>query len=236
MEQQSFNPYKVENIDARHVNSPLFEDLRGDLQSRLHKDLQYPSSSSLLSSMNKGGAGTRTYPKPINPVLEAYGDEYATPYTHTDIDFKADGEFVAKACLILAIAFPTLNRLVFTPLAKVAIPSPNGRPSITKTQCHKFFTAGWKFTSYSFLFALGVWALWDQQQWLWNTETYASIFKDNILPPHIRTYYLTEISYYLFSIVSIFFEHKMKDRNQMLFHHFVTLTLMLSSYYLYTAG
>lgn len=183
--------------------------------------------------MRRGDPGARRHPKPINPVLEIFGDEYATPYACTNIDFRADGEFVAKTCLMLAIAFPALNRLVFTPLARAVVPPPRDRSSTTRSQCHKFFTAGWKFVSYAFLLALGVWALWDQQHWLWNTETYASIFKDNVVPPRIRAYYLIEISYYLFSTVSIFFEHKMKDRNQMLLHHMVTLTLMFSSYYLY---
>ena len=77
---------------------------------------------------------------------------------------------------------------------------------------HKFCTAGWKFASYAGLVAMGVWALWDQQHWFWNTETYASIFYNNHIPWRIRAYYLTEISYYLFSCVSIFFEPQMKDR------------------------
>lgn len=37
-------------------------------------------------------------------------------------------------------------------------------------------------------------------------------------------------AYYIYTSFAIFFEPKMKDRNEMLLHHFVTLSLLISSY------
>ena len=172
--------------------------------------------------------GSHSHWKPINPKLAIYGDEYATPYARNAIDYKADGEFILQACAMFAVLLQISNRVVFTRIAHALIPKTKGLNAKT---LHKFCTAGWKFASYAGLVAMGIWALWDQQRWFWNTETYASIFHNNRIPWRIRAYYLTEISYYLFSCVSIFFEPQMKDRRQMLFHHAVTLSLMLSSYY-----
>lgn len=49
----------------------------------------------------------------------------------------------------------------------------------------------------------------------------------------ILTYYYVGMGYYIFSMVAIFFEPKMKDRLQMMMHHLVTLTLLITSYVWY---
>lgn len=40
---------------------------------------------------------------------------------------------------------------------------------------------------------------------------------------------MIECSFYIFSSVSIFWEPKLKDRNEMLLHHFATLSLIIFS-------
>lgn len=177
---------------------------------------------------NRGNNHNRHW-KPINAKLAIYGDEYATPYERNAIDYEADTKFILQASMLLTILFLS-NRAVFNRIANAFIPRTK---SLNARLLHKFCTAGWKFVSYVGLVGMGIWALWDQQHWFWNTETYASIFYYNRIPWRVRAYYLTEISYYLFSCVSIFFEPQMKDRKQMLFHHAVTLALMISSYYEY---
>lgn len=37
-------------------------------------------------------------------------------------------------------------------------------------------------------------------------------------------------AYYIYTSFAIFFEPKMKDRNEMMLHHVVTLSLLISSY------
>lgn len=167
-----------------------------------------------------------------NPKIAQYGDEYMTPYARTFIDYPREGAFIIQTCIALGISMYILNRWIFLPFAQRSVP-----PQLNKTKraaaIHRFNTAAWKFVSYGALVAMGVWALWDQQHWFWDTETYASMFKNNVIPWRLRRYYLTEISYYLFSLIAIAYEPRMKDRLQMVVHHFVTLTLMFSSYYLY---
>jgi hypothetical protein len=202
-----------------------------------HNDTQTHSFNSTKETPNLGQniqfgttkLGSNNW-KPINPKLAIYGDEYATPYSRTAIDYRSDGQFIMQACLTFFVLFQLSNRVIFIRIANAYVPmTGKARAKIL----HKFCTAGWKCVSYAGLVGMGIWALWDQQHWFWNPETYASIFYQNRIPWRIHVYYLTEISYYLFSCVSIFFEPQMKDRKQMLFHHSVTLALMLSSYYEY---
>jgi hypothetical protein len=87
-------------------------------------------------------------------------------------------------------------------------------------------------TTYVGLVGVACWALNDQWHWVFDIETYASIFRDNSIPWKLRVYYLIEIGYYIFGVFAMLFEPAMKDRLQMFTHHVFTLTLMLSSYHL----
>lgn len=95
---------------------------------------------------------------------------------------------------------------------------------------HKFNTSAWKFVSYAFFVGYGIYALRHEQSWLWDPSNYHQCFPDNQIPVLLRLYYNMATAYYMYTSVSIFFEPKMKDRNEMLLHHFVTLSLLISSY------
>lgn len=95
---------------------------------------------------------------------------------------------------------------------------------------HKFNTSAWKFVSYTFFVCYGIYALRQEQSWLWDPQNYHRCFPDNQIPFLLRLYYNMATAYYIYTSFSIFFEPKMKDRNEMLLHHFVTLSLLVSSY------
>jgi len=94
---------------------------------------------------------------------------------------------------------------------------------------HKFRTSAWKFISYAFFVGYGAYALSSQMDWLLKPKEYQYCFPDNIIPSELRLYYVMAIAYYLYSCISITFEPKMKDRREMMIHHAVTLTLLVSS-------
>lgn len=93
----------------------------------------------------------------------------------------------------------------------------------------KFVTSATKLVSYCFFFSLAIWSLKGQWGWFWDVNQYAVVFKN--VPWRLRTLYVGETAYYLYTLVTMFFEPKMKDRNQMIAHHIFTLTLLVSSYY-----
>lgn len=99
-----------------------------------------------------------------------------------------------------------------------------------ETTKHKFCTSAWKFVSYAFFVGYGIYALKDQQSWLWSPSQYPFCYPNNQMPHLLHLYYIMATSYYAYASVSIFFEPKMKDRNEMLLHHGVTLSLLVSSY------
>lgn len=179
----------------------------------------------------------------INPVLAKYGDEYAEPYALNRINYPADIAFVLVAMIGIAAAMHLLRVHVSEPLAHRLFLSPKNAKKqvaagLTREQVlaiDRFCAAFWKFSSYCFMVALGVYALKDQRRWLFEPETYASIFKGNQNPPRIRQYYLIEAAYYIWGSVTLIggLEPRLKDWWQMVTHHIATLTLIFSSYYLY---
>lgn len=104
--------------------------------------------------------------------------------------------------------------------------------------------SAWKFFSYcnsitsryklrifiGFLIGVGVWAVWDQQEWFWNPLSYHDAYPGNKIPFGISTLYLLEIGYYLFALVTMFIEPGQKDFWAMFSHHLFTLTLLISSF------
>lgn len=94
----------------------------------------------------------------------------------------------------------------------------------------KFCTSAWKFVSYAFFVGYGIYALSDQTEWLRDPAKYPFCYPNNEMPHLLHLYYIMATSYYAYSSFSIFFEPKMKDRNEMLLHHGVTLALLVTSY------
>lgn len=94
--------------------------------------------------------------------------------------------------------------------------------------------AGSKLLSYVFFFAFSVWALQGQWHWFWDATQQHLVFES--VPWRLRALYFMETAHYAYTLVSMFWEPKMKDRAQMIFHHLFTITLLTTSYYWYDDG
>lgn len=110
----------------------------------------------------------------------------------------------------------------------------------------KFLTSGWKLLSYStqisadtapltipliaFFLAFGLWAIQTESHWFWDPYSYPLPYPGGQVPTRLISFYAMETGYYIFSCFAVFFEPKMKDRNQMFVHHLFTTFLLISSY------
>lgn len=94
----------------------------------------------------------------------------------------------------------------------------------------KFLTSGWKLLSYVVFVAVGLWAIQTEHYWFWNPYSYHLPYPEGIVPSRIIKFYALETGYYIYSTVAVFFEPKMKDRNQLFVHHIFTTFLLVSSY------
>ena len=93
----------------------------------------------------------------------------------------------------------------------------------------KFVVAETKLCSYLFFFAFSVWTLQDQWDWFWDTSKQHLVFET--VPWRLKMLYFMETAHYAYTLVAMFFEPKMKDRAQMVFHHVFTIILLTTSYY-----
>lgn len=93
----------------------------------------------------------------------------------------------------------------------------------------KFVVAETKLFSYMFFFAFSAWALQDQWDWFWDPSKQHLVTAE--IPWRLKGLYFMETAHYLYTLIAMFFEPKMKDRVQMVFHHVFTITLLGTSYY-----
>ncbi len=86
-------------------------------------------------------------------------------------------------------------------------------------------------TGLAFLIATAIWSIQSEHYWFWDSSKWHDPYpNDGTVPFGISRLYHFEIGYYLFSLVSLYFEPKMKDFWVMVTHHLFTLTLLISSY------
>ena len=109
---------------------------------------------------------------------------------------------------------------------------------------HKFNTSLWKFLSFTFLVLLGGYILLQTEWGLDNTQwfvgeiaPYECVLLAYVLCADctfcrysVQRFYLFDLAYWFETSLAIFFEPKMKDRNQMITHHIVTISLIVASY------
>lgn len=89
--------------------------------------------------------------------------------------------------------------------------------------------AATKLSSYIFFLAFSYWALQGQWGWFWDSSSH-HLGANYVIPYRLRVLYFMETAYYLYTLVAMFWEPKMKDRPQMVFHHLFTLCLLITSY------
>lgn len=97
----------------------------------------------------------------------------------------------------------------------------------------KFVVAATKMFSYLFFLTFSAWAMQDEMHWFWEPSVWH--MGGNItISPRLKLLYFMETAYYIYTLFAMFWEPKMKDRGQMIFHHVFTITLLTSSYFWYS--
>ncbi|EPZ36214.1 LAG1-domain-containing protein [Rozella allomycis CSF55] len=125
--------------------------------------------------------------------------------------------------MALSISYALLKYFIFNPIAKrmVGTKSPDA--------IQKFVTAEWKFTSYVFLSAFGIFTIYNEG-WCVYPYNFLVDWRNHEFTDALRNYYALGTSYYLFVTLLMFYEPRMKDRVQMFVHHAVTVLLLTFSY------
>lgn len=101
--------------------------------------------------------------------------------------------------------------------------------SENKTITTKFRGSVWRSFAYTVLLLFGLFTL-CTEDWVLSPSQYSYKWPANKTPYKIVLYYKIEMIHYALSLVYVFIEPKMKDFNQMVVHHIVTLYLILVSY------
>lgn len=161
-----------------------------------------------------------------------------------NVDFKEEAVRTVIGVFVSAFMHYFLEGFVFNPIASYLFSPTNKIGKVGKKNSkasaedirsfevlkHKFNTSAWKFVSYTFFVGYGIYALRNEQDWLWNPSSYHLCFPNNQIPFLLRLYYNMATAYYIYTSYAIFSEPKMKDRNEMMIHHAVTLSLLITSY------
>lgn len=95
----------------------------------------------------------------------------------------------------------------------------------------KIFCSVYKVISYSFIVFYGYTVL-NNTFWIRDRHSYALLEPPQAMPLKLTLYYVYELSFYFIEIQSLLLHYELNDRNQMLFHHIVTLLLILGSFLL----
>lgn len=103
------------------------------------------------------------------------------------------------------------------------------RAKMNQVTRRKFHRALWKFLAYSVLAIYGACAL-CTEKWMVSPFEITLGWPGNKTPAKINVYYLLEASYYTGSFLTMFIEDRQSDFYLMVWHHFVTLVLLVFSY------
>lgn len=142
--------------------------------------------------------------------------------------------------------------LCHQPISNICLGKPTGKKTKVAKRLaekrEKFLNSAWKLFSYGikfttlkvnsrfthfflvFFVGYGLFAIQSEYGWFWNPYEYHLPYPSNKVPERILNFYALETGYYLYSTVAVFFEPRMKDRNQMFVHHIFTSFLLVSSY------
>ena len=89
----------------------------------------------------------------------------------------------------------------------------------------RFAHSFWKFTSYGFFSAVGIWVIYDEP-YIRDTRRFWSQYGAPMADDH-RLIYLLELAYYIYDLPRLlFYDRKRKDWGVMIAHHFCTIALV----------
>mmetsp|Transcript_9150 Transcript_9150/g.24651 ORF Transcript_9150/g.24651 Transcript_9150/m.24651 type:complete len:289 (-) Transcript_9150:744-1610(-) len=128
--------------------------------------------------------------------------------------------FLLEPCLFMPVA-----RLLLRAQSQGGMMSPR-LAATAKKMCE----SQWKLLYYSASTSLGVWATYNQP-WLFDTKQLWDGWPDQVMTTPMRVVYMTELAYYLSTIVLLAFcEVPRKDYPVMMLHHFSTVALIIFTY------
>ncbi|KAJ2741036.1 Sphingosine N-acyltransferase lag1 [Coemansia sp. BCRC 34301] len=125
-------------------------------------------------------------------------------------------QLIAARSLLLHHILPTISR---------ALGIANDRKE------RRFCEMGW-----SLLYILVSWCIgfrvWQKSPYFMSTEGMYNNYPDDhvIMPYGLKWFYLVQTAFWLSNVYTIHVEERRKDHNEMMAHHVVTITLVLSSY------
>lgn len=93
----------------------------------------------------------------------------------------------------------------------------------------KFAEALFKFVFYSFSFTFGMVLLW-YRPWLWDIQECWRNLPFHPVDTGSFVYYVIQSAYYLSCTITLPFDNKRKDFNELIVHHVATLALLFFSY------
>lgn len=88
-----------------------------------------------------------------------------------------------------------------------------------------------KIFSYSFIAFYGYLVL-MKEKWVRDTFSYCEPYGSKYYPLKVSFYFIYEFSFYITELQYLLIHYDMKDKNQMVVHHIVTLTLIGGSYFM----
>ncbi|CAO3588030.1 unnamed protein product [Absidia cylindrospora] len=112
---------------------------------------------------------------------------------------------------------------LFHPLAKVL-----GVTSFAKRQ--RLAEQGFMFSYYTIFWALGMYIMYCGPHWF-NTAQYWIDYPHLYTDRTMKYYYLMQISLWFQQLYTIHIEKRRKDHYAMVTHHFITITLLVTSYF-----
>ncbi|ORY94640.1 TLC domain-domain-containing protein [Syncephalastrum racemosum] len=94
----------------------------------------------------------------------------------------------------------------------------------------RFAEQGFMFTIYTVSWITGMYIIYNSPYWL-NTSQFWIDYPHILLPRLTKYYYLMQISFWFQQLYTIQMEKPRKDHLAMVSHHFITITLLITSYY-----
>lgn len=167
-------------------------------------------------------------------ILQFFKAADVKPELYKNLQFSPKKDLMA--CIFFALSWASsiyfAQKYIFSPLAKVIFTAQKERKNdkmIIEDIRWKFVTSLTKFLSYMTMIGTALWAL--RGEWDWVLDYKIMHIPFSVVPDKIRFFYLLELGYYLCTIVTIFWEPKMKDQKQMFTHHLFTICLLATSFY-----
>ncbi|KAJ1658916.1 Sphingosine N-acyltransferase lag1 [Dispira simplex] len=109
-------------------------------------------------------------------------------------------------------------------------PLANWRRMENGSKTQRFCEQGWSFVYYTSSWPLGMYIMYNSDYWL-DTRHFWIGYPHLAMPWLFKFYYLSQIGFWLQQFFVLHVEKRRKDYVEMFFHHILTNTLLIATYY-----